>query len=311
VVQDRASVARIRPIVLASLVPLLVAGCEVFFGIKESVSSGTGGTGGAGGTHGAGGAGGAGGTPAAGGTGGTGGTPVAQPFCPSNPGHFLCADFDEGSVVLNWTDQDQTGAAHVTSSLDTHAYVSAPASFGVTSEAATLSGCESSRVIKQFPSSATSIHVDFEFSGCDGAFTTEAGAQQFVAVDCTLDTPDGGPGTQYSIVNWSLRTSGYQLETFGADTAMDAGILSATLDAGVPEAGVFTHVHLDVTFGVAGSAQLLVDGLPAVTKTNVNTSCPSPRDKALAMGLFSCTELVACEARYDNVIVDIDPPDAQ
>lgn len=290
--------ARLRLIVLA---PLLITGCELVFGIKESSSSSSG-TGGAGGAV----------------TGPEAGADAppdqdandasAQPFCASQPPHFLCADFDEGGVGLDWTDTNHPGPG-LTSALDAVAYVSPPASFGVTADPAGFStppSCSSSRLVKQFSGSAKGIHLELDFSGCDGALTKTGSVMEFLDVNCTLDGLDGGSDTTFGVVNWGLHPGGYQLTVYGADATMSAGTLGPTIDTGTPPPGVFKHVSLDVAFGPSSSLTFSVEGLPTITRTGLNTSCSTTHDKALTLGIFGCNQLAACEVRFDNVVVDLD-----
>jgi hypothetical protein len=278
-------VARHRLIVLALL---LVAGCEVFFGIKESSSS------------------------SAGGGGGTTTTTTTTadagnadgPFCASNPGHFLCADFDEGSLEAGWTHYDQSdgggGALHVTTMLDTDASWSPPASLGVTATLGDVgSSCQSGRLITDFTNTATGVSADLRFSGCDASLTG-SGALVFLNVDCNPEN-----GNTFGLVKLGLHPGGYQIELTPLDSDGGGPGSVVTLPVTTPPAGVFTRVLIDVVFGDPGSVTLTFDGVPAVDAGSVNIACASPRQKALGIGMLACNQLADCTVHFDNVLVDL------
>ncbi len=287
--------ARLRLIVLASL---LVTGCEVFFGIKQSPSGSGGGAAGGGGAATG---------PEAGADAPSdqdAGNAADGPFCAAYPDAFLCADFDDGSFAAAWNNPNQTGT-DIDSGLDPSVYVSAPASLRVTSQAATASpSCESSRVVAEFPAGATGIQVDFDFSGCPGVLPKVGDTLDFLNINCS---PDGTSQNQYGIVNWGLHSGGYQVTLYGYDDASTGGAQTATLDAATPAPTGFTHVRIAATFGATGSATITVGNLPPVTRPTVNASCPGGHDKALLMGMFGCDQLVACAGHFDNVVVVLTP----
>lgn len=304
---------RLRLIVVALL---LVTGCEVFFAIKESSPGGTGGTSGtgtssAGTTTGSSSTGsgavstGSGTVSASSGTtSSSSGTGGAQAFCVANPGHTLCADFDEHSIMAGWSSQDQSAGGdagvHVTSALDTGNYASPPASLAVTSTTADLgTSCQSSRLILDFPDTATGLGIDFDFSGCGGVLTGNS-AVLFLNVDCTPD--DGGT---FGLVKWGLHAGGYQLDLTPLAANGAGPGAPATLLAGTPAAGGFSHVHLDLVFGDPGSAVLTVEGLPTVDAGSVDLACASNHSKAVGIGMLACDQLVDCTVHFDNVLIDI------
>jgi hypothetical protein len=284
-------VARLRLIVLA---PLLVVGCEVFFGIKESSSS----------SAGSGGSGGAVTVPEAGADATSdhdAGSADAPPFCASMlADHFLCSDFDEPPLVPPWSDVTD-GAADVALALD-------QGWLGVGSSPAIPPGptnCEAGRVVAEIDGNFTGVHVDFDFSGCDGAFQGTAGSEDFLDINCVADV-EGGTDT-FGLVKWGLRPTGYGLDISAFDAAKGTSVSAPAITTPTPPAGTFTHVRLDVAFGDPGSVQLSIGGGAPVGSTSVNTSCPTKHQKALTLGIFGCKELIDCAVRFDNVVVDVTP----
>ncbi|HVY44249.1 MAG TPA: hypothetical protein VHB21_00160, partial [Minicystis sp.] len=265
---------------------------------SSSSAAGLGGSGagsGAGSLAGTGGGGGA-------GAGGSGGS--ATPFCASNPGHFFCADFDEGQLVAGWSSVDQTGTRSSTG-LDTMVAESPPGSFRVTvEEPGDASSCLSSRLVKELPGTTTGVHVDMDLRGCDKDVGQDAG-MHWLSINCTLETADGGPGKTYGILNFGVQGASGGVELWGDAGGTPAQSWNQTFQK--PSAAKFSHVHVDLTIGAQGSAEVTIDGVSVLSKTNVDVSCPSTRQRALAMGMFTCSELPDCSIWFDDVLVDVDP----
>jgi len=288
---------------LIVLAPLLIAGCEVVFGIKES-SSGTGGPGGGASTSSASTGPEAGADAPSDQDAGDGGAPFS---CASHHGAFLCADFDDdGGLAHNWDSVDMS-AADMTSAPDQSSYSSSPTSFRVTtlSPFTNPSTCTGRRLVKDLDLDTKAVHVDFDFSGCDATIAMPGSSMQYFNVNCKFDPADGGAETTFGLANWGLFQEGYQLTAYGVDPTMNFKGKVAIVDSGVPTPGVFKHVHIDVTFDPQGTVTLTVDGV-LHEQTNVNTWCPLQHKKALSLGILGCTDIAACEVHFDNVLVAID-----
>jgi hypothetical protein len=291
---------------------LLVSGCELLFGIKES-PSGTGGNAAAG-SHATSSQATSTTAPSSGATGGasTSGATTSssttatststassstsgsssgsvEPFCASQVSPYFCADFDEGGFG-GWTDTTDIHSP-LTGLVDSTDALSKPGSFHVYAPAGVGTGCTSARLHESLPSNWTELQVQLDYAGCAG-LPQGSGALDFVTLDCTVAGNTGG------LVRWGLHATGDQVAIYG----VDGGKLGA-LDGGAPETdGGFTHVELDVTFGAPGAAELKLDG-SIIGNGAFDIGCAGGT-LGVAIGILDCDDAnLACTIHVDNVVI--------
>jgi hypothetical protein len=151
------------------------------------------------------------------------------------------------------------------------------------------SSCEGARIHHPLPDGWTKLHVEFQIARNTG-IPVSSGVIDFVSIDCQ-DT--NGTTTAYGMVKWGLHASGNELVVSGTP-ALEGGTLAT---------GGFTHVALDVTYGMGGTAGLTVDDAGVATTPMIDMTCASGHT-ALSFGAFACNSATpACTAYIDNVLV--------
>jgi hypothetical protein len=312
-----------HPRLLAPLVVLLMAGCELLYGIKES-GSGVAGAGGSnpattatssasGSGQSSGNAGssttasssGATSTSASGSSNTAGSTTssasssgASVSFCNTAyaAGPLLCADFDDGGLGGPWTSTNDFsggitgGVTNVQGYAGTSSYrVVAPAMDDPDA------GCFSGRLHKDLGTWGH-LHAEFESSVCAGAATNGNAAIAFVTVDCV---PPGGPTNTYGMVRWALHESGDELSAY---TSKNTGYPA---EGGVGATnGAWALVEIDMTYGAAGNVQFTLAGQKLVD-ANYDFTCDGITQ--FSIGVLDCPITLPCMVSIDNVLVRVTP----
>lgn len=218
---------------------------------------------------------------------------ASVPFCANAGTHSFCSDFDEPNALAAWS-AALASANATTPGLDSDA-VSPPSSLRSVLPDAT-SADSYARLQELFTAKATSAHVNLQVKLGSKACTASDGNSYFELLKIGDNLEDGveikvDSTGWYADVNFALSD--------GGTTHLDQ-YFSAT-----PSVDVWHRVVVDVTFGVAGSVHITVDGPGVVDVPSVDTS--SVDSASFLVGLYSTGSCPANDVRFDNVVIDVTP----
>lgn len=219
----------------------------------------------------------------------------APPFsCATQaPAHFICSDFDEGSITAGgWTLSQSAGGS---ARLDTAQFASPPAALigrlPAVLDTTTASGILFQNIKNLVPKG---VHM---------AFDMRIGSCQAMT---------GGSITLAVIAPVKAVTFGFVIQSnnafaFAEQITVDGGrTFTPHALSTMPAAGVWTRVKLDVTFTPAkGSASVRLDD-KEVLKTDVSGVTPDGSPVLLNIGTFSTGPNFPCDVDFDNVTFDPD-----
>lgn len=220
----------------------------------------------------------------------------AGTWCASQGTHFFCADFDEGSASLGWTNVDMSttqGSLGLSPQ-----YVSPPGSL-LSSAPAHATGSDEARVVKVFPVVPSHVHVEFDMFTC--AASTPG---YFELAKIHEYTPATGVSGGIDLGN-SSGSDYLLLGEHGDDGGQTTQSFKPTPGIAVAQ---WVHVAIDAMLDpVGGSVTLVLDrsSTPSVSQTGVRTISPGTTNVELVIGLYSGgNSSPACEVDYDDVVVD-------
>ena len=218
---------------------------------------------------------------------------ASAPFCANAGTHSFCSDFDEQNALAAWS-AALVSANATTPGLDTDA-VSPPSSLRSVLPDAT-SADSYARLQKLFSTQATSAHVDLQVKLGSKACTASDGNSYFELLKIG-DNLDDGVEIKVDSTGWYAHVD-FALNDAGTTQADQ--YFSAT-----PSVDVWHRVVVDVTFGVAGSVHITVDGPGVVDLPNVDTS--SVDSASFLVGMYSTGSCPANDVRFDDVVIDVTP----
>lgn len=213
--------------------------------------------------------------------------------------HLFCADFDEApDFNAGWSSFAQSPGTSL--QLDKQIFVSPPASL----LASTPGGSASvAYLTKSFAVAAASAQLQFDVR-LGPTDVTDAGGSWTIDIARVSPAATMGQGGAAGSVALVWTASGV---TLAVESVAEAGGMSKSKPLSpAPILGGWSHVELDVAFGMAGdgSAKALVDGMPSAELDAITTSTGSASSVTLTLGVNTAGQAPTFLVNTDNVTFD-------